>query len=64
MARRAGSFASIVSRGQVVGDLFGGRSLAEEWNDWIAGQRREAMRLRDQLQASAPGLAATSACVG
>ena len=44
--------------------LFGGRSLSQEWNDWIAGQRREALRLRDQLQASAPGLAATGRLCG
>ena len=64
MARRAGSFGSIVSRGAGVGDAFGGRSLSQEWNDWIAGQRREAFRLRDQLQASAPGLAATGRLCG
>ena len=59
MARRAGSFGSIVSRGAGVGELFGGRSLSEEWKGWIAGQRSEALRLRDQLRASAPGLAET-----
>ena len=64
MARRAGSFGSIVSRGAGVGDLFGGRSLSHEWNDWIAGQRREVLQLRDQLQASAPGLAATERLCG
>jgi Tol biopolymer transport system component len=64
MARRAGSFGSIVSRGAGVGELFGGRSLTQEWNDWIAGQRREALQLRDRLQASAPGLAVTERLCG
>ncbi len=64
MARRAGSFGSIVSRGAGVGDLFGGRSLSQEWKDWIAGQRDEALRLRDQLRASPPGLAATARLCG
>jgi Tol biopolymer transport system component len=59
MARRAGSFRSIVSRGAGAGELFGGRSLAQEWKDWIASERSAAVRLRDELQASAPGLAAT-----
>ena len=59
MARRAGSFGSIVSRGAGVGELFGGRSFAQEWKDWIAGQRSDALRLRDELRASAPGLAET-----
>ncbi len=60
MARRAGSFLSIFSRGAGVGDLFGGRSLTQEWNDWIAAERDEALRLRDRLQATAPGLAITT----
>ena len=64
MARRAGSFGSIVSRGAGVGELFGGRSLSQEWKDWIAGQRREARLLRDRLQATAPGLAATGRLCG
>jgi len=60
MARRAGSVLSIVSRGAGVGDLFGGRSLTQEWDDWIAAERDEALRLRDRLQATAPGLAITT----
>src|SRR6187402_2347714 len=60
MARRAGSVRSIVSRGAGVGDLFGGNSLSEEWNAWIATERDDALRLRDQLRASAPGLAETT----
>ena len=60
MARRAGSFLSIFSRGAGVGDLFGGRSLTQEWDDWIAAERDEALRLRDRLQATAPGLAITT----
>ena len=60
MARRAGSFRSIFSRGAGVGDLFGGRSLTQEWDDWIAAERGEAVRLRDRLQATAPGLAITT----
>jgi Tol biopolymer transport system component len=59
MARRAGSFASIVSRGSGAGELFGGKGLGQVWNEWIAGEREDALRLRDQLQASAPGLAET-----
>jgi len=59
MARRAGSFASIVSRGAGAGELFGGKSLSQEWNEWITGERQDALRLRDQLRASAPGLANT-----
>ena len=43
MAQRAGSFASIVSRGAGAGELFGGRSLSEEWNAWIAAERDEAV---------------------
>ena len=60
MARRAGSVRSIVSRGAGVGDLFGGNSLSEEWKAWIATERVDALRLRDQLRASAPGLAETT----
>ena len=63
MARRAGSFGSIVSRGAGVGELFGGRSLSQEWNDWIAAERDEALRLRDRLRATPPGLARRRACV-
>ena len=59
MKRRSGSFASVVSRGAGVGELFGGRSLAQEWNAWIAGERDEALRLQEQLRTSAPGLAET-----
>jgi WD40-like Beta Propeller Repeat len=59
MARRAGSFASIFSRGSGVGDLFGGKSLSQEWKDWIAAERDEALRLRDRLRADPPGLAET-----
>jgi hypothetical protein len=63
MARRAGSFRSIVSRGAGVGEFFGGRSLSQEWEDWIASERSEALRLRDELRASAPGLSeATRLC--
>ena len=60
MAQRAGSFASIVSRGAGVGELFGGKSLSQEWNDWIAAERDEALRLRDRLRAAPPGLAETT----
>ena len=60
MAQRAGSFASIVSRGAGVGERFGGRSLSQEWNAWIASERDEALRLRDRLRAAPPGLAATT----
>ena len=60
MARRAGSFGSIFSRGAGVGELFGGRSLTQEWDGWIAAERDEALRLRDRLQATAPGLAITT----
>jgi hypothetical protein len=59
MARRAGSFRSIVSRGAGVGDLFGGKSLSQEWRAWIAAERDEAMQLRDRLRATPPGLAET-----
>jgi Tol biopolymer transport system component len=60
MARRAGSFGSIVSRGAGTGELFGGKSLSQEWNDWITAERAEAVRMRDQRQANGPGLAATT----
>jgi len=60
MAQRAGSFGSIVSRGQGVGELFGGKSLSREWSDWIAAERDAAVQLRDRLRASPPGLAATT----
>ena len=43
MARRAGSFVSIVSRGAGVGELFGGKSLSQEWRDWIATERDNAL---------------------
>ena len=59
MAQRAGSFASILSRGAGTGELFGGRSLSEEWNAWIAAERDEAVRLKDRLRSTAPGLAET-----
>lgn len=59
MGHRSGSFATIFSRGAATGDLFGGNSLSQEWNDWIAGARDEALHSRDRLQASAPGLATT-----
>lgn len=60
MARRAGSFGSIFSRGAGVGDLFGGNSLSEEWKQWIASERDKALQLREQLRASAPGLTETT----
>lgn len=60
MRRRAGSFRSIVSRGAGVGELFGGKSLAQEWNAWIASERDEALRLRERLRAEPPGLADTT----
>jgi len=60
MARRAGSFGSIFSRGAGVGGLFGGKSLSEEWRDWIAAERDDALRLRDRLRADSPGLAETT----
>lgn len=59
MARRAGSFGSIVSRGAAVGELFGGKSLSQEWRAWIASERDEALRLREQLRAEPPGIAET-----
>jgi hypothetical protein len=59
MAQRAGSFASILSRGAGTGELFGGHSLSEEWNTWIAAERDDAVRLTDRLRSTAPGLAAT-----
>ena len=59
MAQRAGSFASILSRGAGTGELFGGRSLSEEWNAWIAAERDEAVRLTERLRSTAPGLAVT-----
>jgi hypothetical protein len=64
MARRAGSFATIFSRGAAVGNLLGGKSLSQTWTDWIAGEREQAWQLRDRLQASAPGLAVTSRLCG
>jgi hypothetical protein len=64
MARRAGSFRSILSRGAGVGDLFDGKSVTQEWTDWIATEREEAMRLRDRLQAEPPGLAETTRLCG
>jgi hypothetical protein len=60
MARRAGSFGSIFSRGAGVGDLFGGNSLSEEWKQWIGAERDKALQLREQLRASAPGLTETT----
>ncbi len=60
MARRAGSFRSIFSHGSGVGDLFGGKSLSQEWKDWIAAERDEALRLQEQLRARPPGLAETT----
>jgi len=60
MARRAGSFGSIVSRGAGVGELFGGKSLSREWKDWIAAERDDALELRDRLRSSPPGLADTT----
>jgi Tol biopolymer transport system component len=60
MARRAGSFRSVLSRGAGVGEALGGRSLTQEWNDWIDSERTEALRLRDRLRTSAPGLAETT----
>jgi hypothetical protein len=59
MAKRAGSFGSIVSRGAAAGELFGGKSLSQAWNDWIAAERDEALRLRDRLETGPPGLAET-----
>jgi hypothetical protein len=64
MARRAGSFRSILSRGAGVGELFGGRSLPQAWNNWIATERAAAMQLRERLRASGPGLAATTRLCG
>ena len=60
MAHRAGSFASIVSRGAGVGEHFGGRSLSQEWNAWIASERDEALQLRDRLRAAPLGLTSTT----
>jgi hypothetical protein len=59
MARRAGSFGSIVSRGAGAGELLGGKSLSQVWNDWIAAEREEALRMRERLMTVAPGLAET-----
>ena len=58
MARRGGSFRSVLSRGAGASDLFG-RSLSQEWEVWIAAERKEAVRLRERLRADPPGLAAT-----
>ena len=55
-----GQLRSIVSRGAGVGELFGGKSLSQEWNDWIAAERDEALRLRDRLRTDPPGLAETT----
>lgn len=60
MAKRAGSFLSVVSRGAATGDLLGGQSLSQVWTDWIAAERDEAMRLRERLRSVAPGLAQTT----
>jgi Tol biopolymer transport system component len=60
MARRAGSFGSILSRGAGVGSLFGGKTLSQEWKDWIAAERDTALRLRDRLRGDPPGLAETT----
>jgi Tol biopolymer transport system component len=59
MSRRGGSFASIVTRGAGVGNLFGGKSLSREWADWIAIERDEALRLQERLRTEPPGLATT-----
>jgi hypothetical protein len=64
MARRAGSFGPIFSRGAGAGELFGGKSLSQAWADWIAGAREEARQLRDRLQASPPGLATSRRLCG
>src|SRR5262245_49482075 len=64
MSQRAGSFGTIFSRGAAVGNLFGGKSLSQAWNDWIADERDEAQRLRDGLLAQAPGIAETSRVCG
>ena len=60
MAQRAGSIATIVSRGAGAGELFGGRTLSQEWNAWIADERDETTRLLDRLKTEAPGLAVTT----
>jgi hypothetical protein len=60
MARRAGSFGSIFSRGAGAGDLFGGKSLSEQWRGWIRAERDAAWQLRDRLRASPLGLAETT----
>jgi hypothetical protein len=59
MARRAGSVGSILSRGAGAGELFGGRSLSQTWREWINAEREEALRLRDRLRSTSPGLADT-----
>ena len=60
MAQRAGSIATIVSRGAGAGELFGGRNLSQEWNAWIASERDATTRLLDRLRTEAPGLAVTT----
>jgi hypothetical protein len=60
MAQRAGSFKSIFSRGAGTGELFAGRSLSQEWNEWISSERDEAKQLVDRLRTEAPGLAETT----
>jgi hypothetical protein len=64
MKQRAGGLQSIVSHGSGVGNLFGGNSLSQEWNDWIESERDKAVRLRDQLRDRAPGLAETTPLCG
>jgi hypothetical protein len=64
MRQRAGSFTSIFSRGAGVGELFGGKSLVREWQDWIQAERDDARRLREQLRAQPPGLAETTRICG
>jgi hypothetical protein len=64
MARRAGSFATIFSRGAAVGNLLGGESLSQAWTNWITNERDEARQLRDRLQATPPGLAVTRRLCG
>jgi Tol biopolymer transport system component len=60
MARRAGNFGSIFTRGAGTEELFGENSLWTEWNEWIDAERGEALRLQEELRTSAPGLAETT----
>ncbi|MGH9201934.1 MAG: hypothetical protein ACRD2A_11945, partial [Vicinamibacterales bacterium] len=60
MRHRAGSFGTIFSRGAGIGDLFDEKNLSQEWKEWIAAERDDALRLRERLRADPPGLVETT----